>query len=282
MTPATLLCIDVLTAPALRAAQDGLARLGHLHWAEDLAEAAAGLRQTTWSAVVAAIDPSSAEAHTLLRDFHTHSPSTPVVLVAPPSDLGWVVEALQASLIARYVATPAEPDALVAAVREALQARARQADEIRAREQFERIHAELDERVRELDEANELLEYWVEFSPAVLYSLSCENGHLHPSYVGKNFHRLTGFERTAAVVDADFWPGLVHPADLSRYRDTLLSLAGPERSFSVLEYRVRHRDGSYLRVVDSLRAVRDGEGRTVEVVGAWLDVSARESGAQGF
>lgn len=279
MTPTPLLCIDLLDAPALRDARDGLARLGPLHWADDPSAAADGLRQTTWSAVVAAMDPSAAEARALLRDFHTHSPTTPVVLAAPPADLGWVVEALQSGLLVRYVATPAAPDALVTAVREALQTRARQADEIRAREQLERIHAELDERVRELDEANELLEYWVEFSPAVLYSLSCENGHLHPSYVGKNFHRLTGFERTAAVVDADFWPGLVHPADLSRYRETLLALAGPERSFAVLEYRVRHRDGSYLRVVDSLRAVRDGEGRTVEVVGAWLDVSAREPGA---
>lgn len=278
MTQASLLCIDVLTESALRAAQDQLSRLGRLQWAADLSEAADGLRQTAWSAVVAAMDLSNPDARALLNDFRAHSPSTPVVLAAPPTDLARVMDALQSGLVTRYVATPAEPEALRVTVREALQARARQADDTRARAELERIHAELDERVRELDEANELLEYWVEFSPAVLYSLSCEHGHLHPSYVGKNFLRLTGYERTAAVVDADFWPGLVHPADLARYRETLLALAGPERGFAVLEYRVRHRDGSYLRVVDSLRAVRDGEGRTVEVVGAWLDVSARDAG----
>ncbi|MGE0858371.1 MAG: PAS domain-containing protein [Gammaproteobacteria bacterium] len=279
MTPATLLCIDVLPEPSLRAAQDQLASLGHLHWAEDLTAAAAGLRQTDWSMVLAAMDLAATGVHALLSDFRAHSPSTPVVLAAPPTDLARVVDALQSGLITRYLATPVQTVPLLAAAREALHARARQADDMRARAELERIHAELDERVRELDEANELLEYWVEFSPAVLYSLSCENGHLHPSYVGKNYHRLTGYERTTAVVDADFWPGLIHPADLARYRETLLALAGPERGFAVLEYRVRHRDGSYLRVVDSLRAVRDGEGRTVEVVGAWLDVSARDAGA---
>ena len=80
---------------------------------------------------------------------------------------------------------------------------------------------------------------------------------------------------TAAVVDGSFWRELVHPGDAQRYRDALASLTAADASFAVVEYRVRHRDGAYLTVVDSMRAVRDGDGATIEVVGAWMDVSAR-------
>ena len=129
--------------------------------------------------------------------------------------------------------------------------------------------------VQDLDAANELLEYWVEFSPAVLYSFSHEAGVLRASYISRNFLHLSGFERTVAIIEPDFWPGLVMPADRGGYRDTLTALTAGDATHAVLEYDIRHKAGNVVRVVDSLRAVHDAEGVTIEVVGAWLDVSAR-------
>ena len=225
--------------------------------------------------VVAPLHPAGGDGLALLRTLRHRWPDMVGILLAPAEDATRGIEALHEGIAHRCVQLPPRPNELDTALRDALGFRALSCNERRLREQLARINAELDDRLRDLDEANELLEYWVEFSPAVLFSMSCEAGHLHPSYVSKNFYRLTGFERTAAVVEADFWEGLIHPGDAPRYRETLRALAGPERNFAVLEYRVRHRDGTYLTVVDSMRAVRDGEGQTIEIVGARLDVSAR-------
>lgn len=202
-------------------------------------------------------------------------PDTVGVMIVAHDALEVALTALQNGSVYRVIRAPWQSQALATTLAEARAYFESRADERRLREQLARINAELDEKIQDLDEANELLEYWVEFSPAVLYSFSCDQGALHASYISKNFHRLTGYERTAAVVDANFWKELIHPGDAVRYRDATASLTAGDGNFAVVEYRIRHRDGTYLTVVDSMRAVRDGDGSTIEVVGAWLDVSAR-------
>ena len=126
------------------------------------------------------------------------------VMVTAMDDQDVAIAALHEGKVHRFVRKPWEPEALVRVVKEAADYYRLVQNERALREQLARTNAELDEKVHDLDEANELLEYWVEFSPAVLYSNSCEDGRLRPSYISKNFHRLTGFERTAAINRAGF------------------------------------------------------------------------------
>lgn len=211
----------------------------------------------------------------LQRERQRRWPATVGIMFVAHDAFEIALTALQDGSVYRVVRAPWQAQAVATAISEARAYFELRSDERRLREQLARINTELDEKIQDLDEANELLEYWVEFSPAVLYSFSCDHGALHPSYISKNFYRLTGFERTAAVVDADFWRELIHPRDASRYREALAALTGADGNFTVVEYRLRHRDGTYMTVVDSMRAVRDGEGETIELVGAWMDVSAR-------
>lgn len=211
----------------------------------------------------------------LLRSVRARAPDTVGVLVTEPADLDVAIAAVHDDGVHRYVRKPWTPGALSRAVQDAADYYLLVQNERALREQLARINAELDEKIRDLDEANELLEYWVEFSPAVLYSLSCDGGTLRTSYISKNFSRLTGYERTQAVVDPGFWSGLIPDQHSARYQQTLARLVTGEDSDAVLEYEVRHRAGSRVLVVDSMRAVRDGEGRTVEIVGAWLEVTGR-------
>ena len=211
----------------------------------------------------------------LLQIVKQRWPDSIGVMVTAMDDQDVAIAALHDGKVHRFVRKPWEPDEIVRAVTEAAGYFRLVQNERALREQLARTNAELDEKVQDLDEANELLEYWVEFSPAVLYSSSCEDGRLRPSYISKNFHRLTGFERTAAIIDPQFWSGLVHPDDTKDYDDTIAELVGGDGTHVVVEYRVRHRDGNYLTVIDSIRAVHDADGKTIELVGAWLDVSAR-------
>ncbi len=197
------------------------------------------------------------------------------VMITALDDLDVAIAALHDASVYRFVRKPWRAAEIISAVHEAGEHFKLVQNEQKLRDELARTNSELDERLQDLDEANELLEYWVEFSPAVLYSFSLEQDTLRASYISKNFVRLTGHERTAAVIDANFWPDLIYPKDRPRYRETLAELVSGELSHAVVEYRVVHKSGSAVLVVDSLRAVHDGDGRTVEIVGAWMDVTAR-------
>ncbi len=196
-----------------------------------------------------------------------------LVSAAPPGNAG------ETTGVHRVMAAPWHAQELAAAVAQALAIHRLLASERALRTQLARANADLDVKVQDLDAANELLEYWVEFSPAVLYSFSHEAGLLRASYIGRNFVQLSGYERTVAIIEPDFWSGLVMPADRGGYRDTFAALTAGDATHAVLEYDIRHKAGNAVRVVDSMRAVHDAEGVTIEVVGAWLDVSARAGGA---
>ena len=233
------------------------------------------LEQGPFAVVVTDYSMPDMDGAALLREVKERWPETIGVMITATNELDVAIAALHDGNVYRFIRKPWQAEDIIRPVREAAAFHQLLANERHLREQLARTNAELDEKVQDLDEANELLEYWVEFSPAVLYSISCERGVLHPSYISKNFSRLTGYERTAAVIDAGFWRDLLHPDDRPHYRETMAELVDDDRSHAVLEYRIRHRDGSYVVVVDSLRAVRDGEGETIEIVGAWMDVSAR-------
>lgn len=211
----------------------------------------------------------------LLQTIKQRWPDAIGVMVTALDDQDVAIAALHDGKVYRFVRKPWKSEALVQAVTEAADYFRLVRSERALREQLARTNAELDEKVQDLDEANELLEYWVEFSPAVLYSNSYEDGVLRPSYISKNFHSLTGFERTAAVIEPEFWGDLIHPDNRTMYRSIIDSLLNGEETYAVFDYRVRHRDGNYLTVVDSVRAVHGGDGNTIELVGTWLDVSAR-------
>ena len=211
----------------------------------------------------------------LLSEIGRHSPETIGVMVTAFHDLDIAVSALHEGNIFRFIRKPWNADELLHAVHEAVAYFRLRRNERLLREQLARINADLDEKVQEVDEANDLLEYWVEFSPAVLYSASYDGGILRPNYISKNFRRLTGVERTAAIIDESFWRMHVHPRDVDDYDEVIAKLLRGEQTHAIMEYRIRHTDGNDVRILDSVRAIQDGDGDTLELVGAWLDISAR-------
>lgn len=202
-------------------------------------------------------------------------PLTARVMVTADEHFDIAVAALNDANVYRFVRKPWQASEIRQAVDDAVQYFRLTLSEQKLRDELARTNYELDQRLVDLDEANELLEYWVEFSPAVLYSFSLENDRLRASYISKNFTRLSGYERTEAVIDADFWSELIIADDRAKYQKVLSELCSGALNHAVLEYTVTHRTGDKVRVVDSLKPVHDGDGNTVEIVGAWLDVSAR-------
>jgi PAS domain S-box-containing protein len=124
----------------------------------------------------------------------------------------------------------------------------------------------------ELRSTHEQLHHLLAHSPAVIYSLKIEDQRVTPTLVSDNIERLLGVRVEAATYE--WWVESLHPDDRERALKTLNeSLSGDGYS---MEYRIRHKNGSYHRVQDDNRVVRDAFGKATESVGVWMDITERK------
>ncbi|HEV7508410.1 MAG TPA: PAS domain S-box protein [Thermoanaerobaculia bacterium] len=91
----------------------------------------------------------------------------------------------------------------------------------------------------------------------------------------KGLFTLLGYWPKEVEGDVGWWRRQVHPDDVEPVDQAIFAaVQGDSSSFSA-EFRLRHRDGSWVHVWDKGLIVRDGEGKAVRVVGSTLDVSER-------
>ncbi len=252
----------------------------HLRGSYDCAFATSGAEalncidaEGPFAAVIADYSMPNMDGITLLAEIRKRSPDTIPIMLTAYADIDVAVAALHQGNIFRFLRKPWESDELKRAIADALDLNHLITSERRLRNELAKANEELDTKVTELDEKNQLLEYWVEFSPAVLYSFTFEEDKLRPSYVSKNFARLTGHERTAIIVDPDFWAENVHPDDRATFDAAIAELFDSADADQTIEYRFKHKSGVYRNVVDSMRVIRNSDGHPLEIVGAWLDLS---------
>lgn len=90
------------------------------------------------------------------------------------------------------------------------------------------------------------------------------------------FTRLLGWQADQISQDFEGWSSLRHPEDEERLK-LLPSTHGllPNDRY-VLEYRVRHREGHYIKVLDSGHVYRNFSGDIVRFIGVTTDISERK------
>jgi PAS domain S-box-containing protein len=130
-----------------------------------------------------------------------------------------------------------------------------------------------DEAQRRQLTAERQLRHVLEASPTILYALRLVGGRFVPVMVGDNIQRIFGFT-PEEVLMPDWWEGRIHPAD----RGEALSRSACLLSEGQIshEYRFAHRNGHYIWVRDELRVEERSGGQSVEIVGAWTDITARK------
>jgi len=124
-----------------------------------------------------------------------------------------------------------------------------------------------------LKQANLRLANLLAASPTILYNLQIDGDAYRPIWVSENIERLLGYTQAEAVAK-DWWASHVYPDD----REAVLSRQSTLLSEGQLtyDYRFFHRNGQMVWIHDELRLVRSTDGRPLEVVGAWLDISDRK------
>jgi len=112
-------------------------------------------------------------------------------------------------------------------------------------------------------------------SPAVIYALRLAPGGFRASWFSENIHSLTGY--TYAEVRAGnpqrWWEQGIHADDLQRV--VAANQAVLDEGHAMVEFRFRRKDGIWIWLHDEKRVLFDPENRPSEVVGSWMDVTAR-------
>jgi PAS domain S-box-containing protein len=125
----------------------------------------------------------------------------------------------------------------------------------------------------QLRDANAQLREFLDHSPAVLYALRVEDEKIIPRFTSENITRLLGYEAQESL-SYEWWLGHLHEEDRDRAAGSIAQTLAEGSSRT--EYRLRHRDGRFMWVEDQQRLARDEQGRPVDIVGVWTDVTDRK------
>jgi len=117
------------------------------------------------------------------------------------------------------------------------------------------------------------LERIIRLSPAVHY-IAAVSGNYGATYISPGIEHQLGYEPAQFTQDAGFWAAHIHPDDRSRILSDLGGLVDCNRHSH--EYRFRHADGSYCWMHDEMVLILDDDGNPLEIMGSWLDVTARK------
>jgi PAS domain S-box-containing protein len=117
------------------------------------------------------------------------------------------------------------------------------------------------------------LEKLVAASPAVIYATKASDDFAC-TYVSENLMSTMGYAPWEMREDPRFWSKRLHPEDAAGVLDQMGPLI--EKGGGCVEYRFRHRRGHYLWVQDTFTVRRATDGKPIELVGSWADISDRK------
>ncbi len=108
---------------------------------------------------------------------------------------------------------------------------------------------------------------------ALIYDYDAVSGKIWRS---GGLTQILGWRPDDIAATAEGWAALRHPEDAKRMQAARYCdyVAADDRY--VLEYRMRHKDGHYVWVLDSGRVFRNAAGEIVRTAGATVDITARK------
>jgi PAS domain S-box-containing protein len=94
--------------------------------------------------------------------------------------------------------------------------------------------------------------------------------------------RILGWEIDEVAPTMEAWAALLHPMDRERLKTEQDPDFFEDNDNYVMEYRVKHKAGFYVWVLDSGRVFRDTSGAIIRRAGVIIDISARKKAAESL
>ena len=129
------------------------------------------------------------------------------------------------------------------------------------------------QKEEELRQTKQRLQHIMASNPAVIYSRN-PAGDGATTFISKNVKTELGYDPEGFVNDRHFWIDHIHPDDVQYVKDEFSKLK--DQRSNVLEYRFRHKNGSYRWMRDELRLLFAEQSNALEVVGSWTDITDKK------
>lgn len=139
---------------------------------------------------------------------------------------------------------------------------------------FNQMAQSLEERDRDLRQAELKYRTLVEQIPAITYTASLEKGY-HIFYVSPQVENILGFLPDEWLSDHGKWKEQIHPDDCQRVLDQLELTRTKSLPFHC-EYRLFARNGSLLWIMDDAVLINDAPGKPLFMQGIMLDITDRK------
>jgi PAS domain S-box-containing protein len=130
--------------------------------------------------------------------------------------------------------------------------------------------SERHQKEEELRQTKLRLQHILASNPAVIYTCN-PTGDCATTFISENVKAELGYESRQFTQNREFWIDHIHPDDVPHVKAEFAKLV--EQGSHVLEYRFRHKNGGYRWMRDELRLLFGEEGKSVEVVGSWTDIT---------
>jgi PAS domain S-box-containing protein len=111
------------------------------------------------------------------------------------------------------------------------------------------------------------------FIPTVIYDLGITSKGFPTRWISDSVTKILGYEVDAALAPG-WWIDCLHPDDKEAAVNKTSILMTQGRV--VQEYRFRANDGHYLWIRDEASLLRDADGRPMEIIGFWTNITDRK------
>ncbi|MBE9109232.1 PAS domain S-box protein [Nodosilinea sp. LEGE 07298] len=145
-----------------------------------------------------------------------------------------------------------------------------------ARQAYAQQQGQLEQQQRhiaQLEAQTHRLQWMANTSPATTYSCEVDPPY-SCTYISQSLETVLGYTPDEFKAEPDFWEQRLHPEDAPGVFAAIPQLF--EQSKLQHDYRLRHRDGHYLWIRDTLVLFRDAQGLPQEVVGYFTDISEQK------
>ena len=117
-------------------------------------------------------------------------------------------------------------------------------------------------------------EYLLRSGPAIIYA--CEPwGDYQTKFMSENVKDVLGYDPQEFLYNNTFWVDGIHPEDKQRVTESFSKIS--DALFFSETYRFRQKDGNYRWMLEEANLIQDEEGKPIEIVGYWTDISSQKS-----
>ncbi|MGJ0486391.1 MAG: EAL domain-containing protein [Methylomicrobium sp.] len=94
-------------------------------------------------------------------------------------------------------------------------------------------------------------------------------------YYSPQWWHMLGYETDELQSDAKLWQSLVHPDDIEFIQNDLRNALNNGQSMHAIEFRLRHKDGHYVPILERSFISRNKDGKVVRISGTNMDLTER-------